>query len=82
MTLIADAFALQAVAAGAAHDAGTGGGCLDLNVHDGRTRDDLGYLHAVCGDAEERGHVAHLASVAGGEVRPWQAHSKYIVYSI
>ena len=42
MTLIADALALEAVAAGAAHDAGAGRRCLDLNVHDGRTRDDLG----------------------------------------
>ena len=36
----------------------------------------LGNLHAVGGDAEERGHVAHLVSIVHGK-----GHSKYIVHS-
>jgi len=50
----------------AAHDAGARGGRLDLHVHHGRARDDLGHLHALGGDAEEGGHVAHLGRVGVG----------------
>ena len=66
VTLVADAVALEAVAVGAADDASAGRGRLDLDVHDGRPGDNLGDLHAVGGDAEERGHVAHLVSRAHG----------------
>jgi hypothetical protein len=44
---------------GATHEAVTRLLCNDLDVCLHRTSDDLGHLHPVRGNAEERGEVAH-----------------------